>query len=77
VDRRAGFPTLEVHVEPAEARVVAWGGFDAARPEVRGLSARVGEMLRGHLGLNLLVTIVPPKTIPRSEGKAVRVVERS
>src|SRR5438876_6396768 len=33
VDRTAGFPTLEVHVEPAEARVVAWGGFDAARPE--------------------------------------------
>ena len=77
VDRTAGFPTLEVHVEPAEARVVAWGGFDAARPEVRGLSERVGEMLRGHLGLNLVVTIVPPKTIPRSEGKAVRVVERS
>jgi len=76
VDRTTGFPTLEVHVEPAEARVRAWGGFDASRPEVQRLSARVGEMLRGHLGLNLAVAIVPPKTIPRSEGKAVRVVER-
>ena len=28
-------------------------------------------------GLNPHVTIVPPKTIPSSEGKAVRVVERS
>ena len=76
VDRTTGFPTLEVRVEPAEARVRAWGGFDASRPEVQRLSARVGEMLRGHLGLNLAVAIVPPKTIPRSEGKAVRVVER-
>jgi phenylacetate-CoA ligase len=76
VDRTTGFPTLEVHVEPAEARVRTWGGFDASRPEVQSLSARVGEMLRGHLGLNLVVAIVPPKTIPRSEGKAVRVVER-
>ncbi len=76
VDRTTGFPTLEVHVEPAEACVRAWGGFDASRPEVQRLSARVGEMLRGHLGLNLAVAIVPPKTIPRSEGKAVRVVER-
>jgi len=37
----------------------------------------VGELLRAHLGLNPDVVIVPPKTIPRSEGKAVRVVERS
>ena len=38
---------------------------------------RVGERLRGHLGLNPQIAIDPPKTIPRSEGKAVRVVERS
>ena len=77
VDRRQGFPTIEVHVEPAEERVRAWGGFDSARPEVSALSLRVGELLRAHLGLNPEVAIVPPKTIPRSEGKAVRVVERS
>ena len=45
-------------------------------PEVVELSLRVGEPLRAPLGLNPEVTIVPPKTIPRSEGKAVRVVER-
>jgi phenylacetate-CoA ligase len=47
VDRTQAFPTLAVHVEPAESIVQGWGGFDA------------------------------PKTIPRSEGKAVRVVERT
>lgn len=77
VDRRQGFPTIEVHVEPTEERVRGWGGFDSARPEVVALSLRVRELLRAHLGLNPEVAIVPPKTIPRSEGKAVRVVERS
>jgi phenylacetate-CoA ligase len=77
VDRSQGFPTIEVHVEPADERVREWGGFDSSRPEVISLSVRVRELLRAHLGLNPEVTIVPPKTIARSEGKAVRVVERS
>jgi phenylacetate-CoA ligase len=77
VDRTQGFPRLTVHVEPAEGLVGVWGGFDAGGTEVAALAARVGERLRGHLGLNPEIAIVPPKTIPRSEGKAVRVVERS
>jgi phenylacetate-CoA ligase len=76
VDRRGGFPTLAVHVEPAEHVVREWGGFEAARPEVAALCARVAAQLRGHLGLNPEIAVVAPKTIPRSEGKAVRVVER-
>jgi phenylacetate-CoA ligase len=76
VDRTQDFPSLAVHVEPAEGVVGAWGGFDAGGAAVAALAARVGERLRGHLGLNPEIAIVPPKTIPRSEGKAVRVVER-
>jgi phenylacetate-CoA ligase len=76
VDRSHGFPTMSVHVEPTPERVSAWGGFDSRRPEVAALALRVGELLRAHLSLNPEVVIVPPKTIPRSEGKAVRVVER-
>jgi len=45
-------------------------------PTVVALSLRLRERRRAHLGLNPEVAIVPPKTIPRSEGKAVRVVER-
>ena len=63
VDRRGSFPTLAVHVEPVERLVREWGGFEAAQ-------------IRGHLGLNPEIAVVAPKTIPRSEGKAVRVVER-
>jgi phenylacetate-CoA ligase len=76
VDRTQAFPTLAVHVEPSERIVQEWGGFDAARPEVVALTARVAERVRGHVGLNPEIAIVPPKSIPRSEGKAVRVVER-
>ncbi|MGH7348666.1 MAG: phenylacetate--CoA ligase family protein [Candidatus Rokuibacteriota bacterium] len=76
VDRREAFPTLAVQVEPAEHAVREWGGFEAAPAELAALSARVAECLRGHLGLNPEIAVVAPKTIPRSEGKAVRVVER-
>jgi phenylacetate-CoA ligase len=76
VDRTRAFPSLEVQVEPTERVVRGWGGFDTERPEVRALTIRIAERLRGYLGLNPDVAIVPPKSIPRSEGKAVRVIER-
>jgi len=76
VDRTHEFPTLEVQVEPTEGVARRWGGFDATRPEAMALSARVSERLRGYLGVNPRIEIVPPKTIARSEGKAVRVIER-
>ena len=76
VDRAAGFPRLEVHVEPAERLVRAWGGFAPDHPEVTALRHRVGERLRAALVLNPEVVIAAPRSIPRSEGKAVRVVER-
>ena len=76
VDRRGSFPTLAVHVEPVERLVREWGGFEAAPGERAALGARVAAQIRGHLGLNPEVSVVAPKTIPRSEGKAVRVIER-
>jgi phenylacetate-CoA ligase len=76
VDKTHEFPTLAVQVEPTERVVDTWGGFDAGRPEALALSARIAERLRGYLGLNPEIAIVPPKSLPRSEGKAVRVVER-
>ncbi len=76
VDRRHGFPSLEVHVEPAERLVQRWGPFEPAHPEVAALRRRVAERLRAMLALGPEVVVDPPKTIPRSEGKAIRVVER-
>ena len=77
VDRRQGFPSIAVEVEPTPETVQGWGSFAAGGPARAALAARIGELLRAHLSLNPEIVIVPPKTIPRSEGKAVRVVERS
>jgi phenylacetate-CoA ligase len=75
VDRAAALPRLEVQIEVAEAVVQAWGGWHADRPEIGQLRGAVAERLRGALALSAEVTLVAPKTVPRSEGKAVRVVD--
>jgi phenylacetate-CoA ligase len=42
----------------------------------RALVARAEEQLARALGLSARVTLLPPQTVPRSEGKALRVVDR-
>ena len=44
--------------------------------EREALAMRVGELLRERTGLRISVAVLDPGTIPRSEGKAVRVVDR-
>ena len=76
VDRRTTLARLKVQVEPAPAVVERWGGFDAAHPVLVDLRRRIGERLAKAIGLSVEVTLVAPRTLPRSEGKAVRVVEK-
>jgi phenylacetate-coenzyme A ligase PaaK-like adenylate-forming protein len=52
------------------------GGFQPAHPALSELRRRVSDRLHRACGLTVELTIVAPHTIPRSEGKAVRVVER-
>jgi phenylacetate-CoA ligase len=61
---------LEVQVE-AEAEW--WGRGDDARGEVQ---RQIGEDLRAALGVSADVRLVEPKGLPRSEGKAARVIDR-
>lgn len=77
VDRAGSLPRLEVQVEVAEAVLRDWGGWRPDRPELAALRHRVTERLRAGLALSTEVTVMAPKTIPRSEGKAVRVIERT
>jgi phenylacetate-CoA ligase len=67
VDREHALDTIEVQVEPREP-VRAIAGAE--------LEHRVGRKLREALGIAVKVGIVEPRTIPRSEGKALRVVDR-
>ena len=76
VDRRTTLARLEVQVEPAPAVVERCGGFDVTHPVLVDLRRRVGERLARAIGLTAEVTLVAPRTLPRSEGKAVRVIEQ-
>jgi phenylacetate-CoA ligase len=57
---------LSVRVETAE---------HVAKADHETLQARVSETLRETLSLTATVELAPPQTIPRSEGKAVRVLD--
>lgn len=75
VDRRQTLARLEVQVEPAPSLLERCGGLDPAHPAARAVREQVRARLRAALGLAAEVTLVPPRSIPRSEGKAIRVVE--
>jgi phenylacetate-CoA ligase len=64
VDRPGALDELTVECEPAAS--------DGPAP----LQSRLEAALRDRTGLRITVVLVPPGTIPRSEGKAVRVIDR-
>jgi phenylacetate-CoA ligase len=64
VDRPGAMDELTVQCEPASGEV-----------DVAVLRATVETVLREHTGIRLEVEVVPPGAVPRSEGKAVRVVD--
>jgi phenylacetate-CoA ligase len=65
VEREGPLDELTVECEPASAA--------ADRAELAG---RLEELLREHTGIRIAVALVEPGALPRSEGKAVRVVDR-
>jgi phenylacetate-CoA ligase len=65
VERSGGMDELTVQCEPVA------GDDDPAR-----LAAAVGRALREQLGIRVAVEVLDPGTVPRSAGKAVRVVDR-
>ena len=65
VERPEAMDEMTVRCEPAAE------GVDGA-----ALAGRLGELLREQTGIRIAVEVVEPGTLPRSEGKAVRVVDR-
>ena len=76
VDRTSTLARLEVQVEPAPPLLARCGGFQADHPLIAALRRRLADRLREVTGLTIEPSLVAPHTIPRSEGKAVRVVEK-
>jgi phenylacetate-CoA ligase len=65
VERPGAMDELTVQCEPMSAEV-----------DQAALRSRVESVLHEHTGIRLEVEVLPPGGVPRSEGKAVRVVDR-
>ena len=76
VDRTTTLARLQVQVEPAPALLARCGGFRPDHPLLTATQGRVAARLQQVTGLTIDTVLVAPHTIPRSEGKAVRVLER-
>ena len=70
VDRKGNLDDLEVRVEVSEEM------FASEIRKLEALEANIKRKIESALGINVRVKLVEPKSIPRSEGKAVRVVDR-
>jgi phenylacetate-CoA ligase len=77
VSRDRTLDELEVKVEAADGFAGQLGGtFEGEEPVVAELAGRCQQKLLGALALRARVTLVPPGTLPRSEGgKLKRVVD--
>ncbi|MTK64828.1 MAG: phenylacetate--CoA ligase [Methanobacterium sp.] len=61
---------MEVRVEASEDL------FSDEIKELVGIRQKIEQYIHNEIGLRVKVTLVEPKTIPRSEGKAVRVIDK-
>ena len=71
VDReRHGLDTMEVHVEVNEKI------FSDEIKALEALEKRIASKMHSVLGISVKVKLVEPKKIPRSEGKAKRIIDK-
>ena len=80
VTRPSALDELEVQAELVEefaAAAETWSQEPAGEPEpLAALRQRIERRLRDETTLSIRVRLHPPKALPRSEGKAVRVIDR-
>lgn len=70
VDRVNNLDTLEVQVEVDERF------FSDEIKQLEGLTKKIAHIIQTAIGLAVKVKLVEPKTIQRSEGKAIRVIDK-
>jgi phenylacetate-CoA ligase len=76
IDRQKALDTLEIQVEVTEDLIKRWGRFAVGHVELNDLTVNIQTLLKDTLGLTADVTLLEPRSLPRSEGKAVRVVDK-
>ena len=70
LDRVGSLDTLEIQVELAEH------AFSDEIRDIENLKARISHDMQSMLGVSAKITIVSPRSLPRSEGKSNRIVDR-
>ncbi|MBI2809351.1 MAG: phenylacetate--CoA ligase [Candidatus Melainabacteria bacterium] len=76
LERKKALDTLEVQVEITEHLLQRFGKFEDGQVELTSLTDKIQSLLKDGMGLTADVTLLKPKSIARSEGKAVRVIDR-
>ena len=70
VDREGQLDTLEVQVEVDEAT------FSDEVKKMEALAKKIQRQIKDYFTVSVKVKLVEPRTIPRSEGKAQRVIDK-
>ncbi|ARA99493.1 MULTISPECIES: phenylacetate--CoA ligase PaaK [Geobacillus] len=73
--RHGHLEAVELHAEVTDDFYSQIGG-DLQSEQAVALARRVQSLLKTHCLVSIGVRLHPPKTLPRSEGKAVRVIDR-
>lgn len=76
VSRDKALDQLEVHVEVSEEIIAGCGDVHKDNVELDSLCKRIKGLLKETIGLTALVKLLPPSTLPRSQGKALRVIDK-
>nr|WP_146823053.1 phenylacetate--CoA ligase [Alicyclobacillus suci] len=75
VERQGTLDELTLCVEVNERLVNMAGEFNLQHEAFRSLHQQLGHELKNTLGIGTNITLCEPGTLPRSEGKAVRIVD--
>lgn len=70
VDRKNNLDTMEVQVEMTQEK------FSDTVKELENIERKIAGALNSTLNISARVRLVEPKSLPRSEGKAVRVIDK-
>lgn len=76
VDRNGAMDEMTLLVEVSERLTRAVGGFNLQHDAFKSLDFKLGQQLQNALGVGTKVTLCEPGKLPRSDGKAVRVVDK-
>ncbi|GAX89283.1 phenylacetate--CoA ligase PaaK [Effusibacillus lacus] len=75
IEREGALDRFEVHCELAQEYMLKIGDLENSR-DVAGLLKEIGHAMKNALGVSVMVKVHKPNSIPRSEGKAIRIVDK-